>query len=89
MGTSTDRNVSGKGKYPETLEELAKQYWRHAVQDRGVLEETAQAEQLYLRRFFDWFGPPGFADPAVCGHQSRSAEVPQPMLPAAALLTFP
>ncbi len=58
MSTSTDRNVSEKGKYPETLEELAKQYWRHAVQDRGVLEETAQAEQLYLRRFFDWFGPP-------------------------------
>ncbi len=46
-----------KGKYPETLEELTTQYWRHAVADRRVLEETAQAEQLYLRRFFDWFGP--------------------------------
>lgn len=58
MGASTDRNVSEKGKYPETLEDLVKQYWRHAVHDRGVQEETAQAEQLYLRRFFDWFGPP-------------------------------
>jgi len=58
MGSSTDRNVSKKGKYPDTLTELATQYWRHAVQDRGVLEETAQAEQLYLRRFFEWFGPP-------------------------------
>ena len=58
MGASEDRNVSEKGKYPGTLEELAKQYRRHAEQDRGVLAETAQAEQLYVRRFFDWFGPP-------------------------------
>ena len=58
MGTSIDRNVSEKGKYPETLEELAKQYWRHAVHERGVLEETAHAEQLYLGRFLEWYGPP-------------------------------
>lgn len=58
MGSLIDRNVSEKGKCLGTLDELAKQYWRHAVQERGVLEETAQAEQLYLRRFFDWFGLP-------------------------------
>jgi integrase len=58
MGASKGRKASEEGKYPGTLEELAKQYWRHAVQDRGVLDETAEAEQLYLRRFFFWFGPP-------------------------------
>jgi integrase/recombinase XerD len=58
MGASKNPNVSEKGKYPGTLEELARQCWRHAVQERGVLEETAQAEQLYLMRFFEWFGPP-------------------------------
>jgi len=58
MDASRKSDVSEKGKYPGTLEELARQCWRHAVQERGVLEETAQAEQLYLRRFFEWFGPP-------------------------------
>ncbi len=58
MSTSTHRAVPGKGKFPRTLDKLAMQYRRHAVQERGVLEETAQAEQLYIRRFFDWFGPP-------------------------------
>ena len=58
MGTSKERNVSEKGKYPGTLEDLARQYRWHAVHERGVLAETAQAEQLYVGRFFDWFGPP-------------------------------
>lgn len=58
MGVSKDRKISEKGTSPLTLEELAQQYRRHAEQERGVLEETAQAEQLYLWRFFDWFGPP-------------------------------
>jgi integrase/recombinase XerD len=58
MDTSMERNAAEKARRPGTLEELAKQYWQHAVRERGVLEETAQAEQLYLGRFFDWFGPP-------------------------------
>ena len=56
MSESTDRVVS-EGSYPKTLQELAEQFCWHAVHVRGVLEETAKARQLYLWRFFDWFGP--------------------------------
>jgi len=41
-----------------TLAELAAEYYNHAVIVRGVLTSTAEAERPYLKRFFDWFGPP-------------------------------
>jgi len=56
MSESTERSVS-EGAYPQTLQELAEQFCWHAVHVRGVLDETAEARQLYLWRFFDWFGP--------------------------------
>ena len=59
MSESTERTVSEQGAYPQTLEEVAEQFSWHAVHVRGVLEETAKARQLYLWRFFDWFGPHG------------------------------
>lgn len=43
---------------PASLAELAEQYHAHALVVRGVLNTTAEAERPYLRRFFDWFGPP-------------------------------
>ncbi len=58
MSESTEQAVSEQGSYPQTLAELTDQFCRHAVHVCGVLEETAQARQLYLRRFFEWFGPP-------------------------------
>jgi len=58
MSESTERTVSEQGSYPQTLKELAEQFCWHAVHVRGVLDETAKARQLYLWRFFDWFGPP-------------------------------
>lgn len=46
---------------PSTLVELAAEYYTHAVNVRGVLASSADAERCYLERFFDWFGPPGSA----------------------------
>jgi len=43
---------------PSSLDELAAQYHAHAVRVRGVLESSAAAERPYLKRLFDWFGPP-------------------------------
>jgi integrase len=43
---------------PETLSDLAEEYHSNAVEVRGVLEETAKAERPYLKRFFEYFGPP-------------------------------
>jgi len=43
---------------PSSLAELTDVYCRHAVSVRGVLESSAAAERPYLKRFFDWFGPP-------------------------------
>ena len=58
MSASTEGMVSEQGAYPQTLDELAEQFYWYAVHVRGVLEETAQARQLYLWRFLDWFGSP-------------------------------
>lgn len=46
---------------PSTLAELATEYYTHSVIVRGVLTSTAEAERPYLKRFFDWFGPPELA----------------------------
>ena len=54
---------------PPTLAALAEQYHAHAVRVRGVSEVTANAERVYLRRFFDWYGPPDSPAPlftAIC-----------------------
>lgn len=40
------------------LAELADEYRSHAVRVRGVVETSADAERPYLKRFFEWFGPP-------------------------------
>ena len=43
---------------PSTLADLAEVYFTHAVRVRGVHENRRDAERPYLKRFFDWFGPP-------------------------------
>lgn len=43
---------------PSSLAELAAEYHADAVGVRGVLESSAAAERPYLKRFFEWFGPP-------------------------------
>jgi integrase/recombinase XerD len=43
---------------PSSLDELAAEYHADAVGVRGVLESSAAAERPYLKRFFEWFGPP-------------------------------
>ena len=43
---------------PPTLGDLAEEYYTNAIRVREVLESSANAERVYLRRFFDWFGPP-------------------------------
>ncbi len=43
---------------PETLSALAEQYHKDSLRVRGVLDESAKAERPYLKRFFDYFGPP-------------------------------
>lgn len=48
---------------PQTLSALAEQYQSYALQVRGVLQTTAEAERPYLKRFFAWFGSSG--DPTV------------------------
>ena len=50
---------------PATSESLAEAYRSHAKTVRGVLDATADAECPYLRRFFDWYGPPG-SSAALC-----------------------
>lgn len=44
--------------FPSSLAELAAEYYTDAVRVRGVLESTAEAERPYLKRLFEWFGPP-------------------------------
>jgi integrase len=58
MNAPLHAEISEPGILPGTLHELAAQYHSHAVKVRGVLETTAQAERPYLKRFFEWFGPP-------------------------------
>lgn len=44
---------------PETLSALTEEYYKDALRVRCVCDETAKAAQPYLKRFFDYFGPPG------------------------------
>jgi len=44
---------------PSSLADLAVEYHADAVRVRGVLASTAEAERPYLKRLFEWFGPPG------------------------------
>ena len=43
---------------PGSLADLADEYCTHSVRVRGVHESRRDAERPYLKRFFDWFGPP-------------------------------
>jgi len=43
---------------PSSLAELAEEYCTHSVRVRGVHESRRDAERPYLKRLFDWFGPP-------------------------------
>jgi len=63
MATLSRAAVAAPVVLPATLAGLADQYHTHAEVVRGVLPLSAEAERLYLRRFFEWFGPP--ASPAA------------------------
>jgi len=62
MATLSRTEVAAPSSLPATLAGLADQYHTHAQVIRGVLPLSANAERPYLRRFFEWFGPP--ASPA-------------------------
>jgi len=58
MATLSRAAVAASPVLPATLAGLADQYHTHAEVVRGVLPLSADAERPYLRRFFEWFGPP-------------------------------
>ena len=59
MDAGQEKADAGLSALPSTLRALADEYHSHAKVVRGVLDVTADAERPYLRRFLDWFGPPG------------------------------
>lgn len=58
MATLSRAAVPASVVLPATLAGFADQYHAHAEVERGVLPLSAEAERPYLRRFFEWFGPP-------------------------------
>ena len=58
MATLSRAAAAAPSVLPATLAGLADQYHEHAEAVRGVLPLSADAERPYLRRFFEWFGPP-------------------------------
>jgi len=50
--------VEGPLVLPSTLPALAEEYHNDALRVRGVMEQTANAERPYLKRFFEYYGPP-------------------------------
>jgi len=44
--------------FPSSLAELTEKYNAHAVRVRGVHESRRDRERPYLKRLFEWFGPP-------------------------------
>lgn len=58
MTTLLRAAVAAPSALPAALVALADQYHTHAEVVRGVLPLSADAERPYLRRFFEWFGPP-------------------------------
>lgn len=58
MATCSPTAAIAPPRLPATLAGLADQYHTHAEVVRGVLPLSASAERPYLRRFFEWFGPP-------------------------------
>lgn len=58
MDGSSCASVVDSPVLPPTLAGLAEEYHTSAVAIRQVLESSANAERVYLKRFFAWFGPP-------------------------------
>ena len=58
MSPELNKPDKGQSATPETLSDLAEEYHSNAVKDRCVCEETAKAERPYLKRLFEYFGPP-------------------------------
>jgi len=58
MSLELSKPVEEQLAIPDTLSALAEEYHENAVKVRGVLEESAKAERPYLKRFFEYFGPP-------------------------------
>lgn len=58
MSSSPNADVVKPWVLPSTLASLEEQYHTYATRVRGVLDASANAERPYLRRFFDWYGPP-------------------------------
>ena len=58
MATLEHADVAAPTGLPATLADLADQYHAHAVAVRQVLLLSANAERVYVRRLFEWFGPP-------------------------------
>ena len=58
MNSSLDSQIIVSLVLPQTLPALTEQYHQYMLRIRGVSENTAKAEMPYLKRFFDYFGPP-------------------------------
>ena len=58
MNAPSHADNPAEGIHLLNLAELADEYRSHAVRVRGVVETSADAERPYLKRFFEWFGPP-------------------------------
>jgi integrase len=43
---------------PDDFRELIEEYRKDAIRIRNIIGESAKQECLYLKRFFDYFGPP-------------------------------
>ncbi len=59
MSSKFSAAVAASSLMPKTLSALEAQYQSYALQVRGVLQTTADAERPYLTRFFAWFKPQG------------------------------
>ena len=58
MNSLSCSTVEGPLVLPSTLPALAEEYHNDALRVRGVMERTANVERPYLKRFFEYYGPP-------------------------------
>jgi integrase len=56
--SSLSRLITSESGFPATLTVLVKQHHDYMLKVRSVTMETADKEMFYLKRFFDYFGPP-------------------------------